>query len=219
MEKQAIGIAAQDEASLFPCRKPVQYATMIKPKDKILALLKKDPDQGLAALIDRYTGYIYAIIQNRLSGFSRQDVEECVSDVFYSVYQNRDNIDLDRGTLKAFICTVARNKATDRLRQLSKIEIYKKDPLDMDAYTLHSVAQENVQQTVFDNDRKERLLAAIDNLPAADTQIMVRKYYFGQSNKEIASALSMKENTVSKRAARAVAKLGNILSKEDFINE
>ena len=84
MEKQA-RYMAQTEVSIFPGRKPVYNVPMTRRMDKTLNTLKQHPDRGLELLVEEYTGYVYSIVKGKLNRFSRQDIEECVSDVFYTV--------------------------------------------------------------------------------------------------------------------------------------
>ena len=45
-----------------------------------------------------------------------------------------------------------------------------------------------------------------------DSEIILRRYYFGQTSKEIGAALGMKPNTVDQRLSRALKKLREVLS-------
>ncbi len=193
--------------------KSVYNGGMERHDDKIILLLRTNPERGLTLLIERYGGYVYAVVKSKLGGFSKQDVEECASDIFYSIYQSRARIDVAKGTLKAFVCTVAKRKAIDRLRQLSaKCREYPEEGEPADA-------EGGAHRGALEKERRELLLRAVKALGEPDAQIVIRRYYFGQSHKEIALALHMNENTVCKRCARAAQKLGRVLEREDFIDE
>ena len=58
---------------------------------------------------------------------------------------------------------------------------------------------------------RETLLWALKELGEPDTQIFLRKYYLGQSTKEIAASLDIKENTIDKKVQRGLAKLRRLL--------
>ena len=48
--------------------------------------MKKSPAEGRRALFDEYCAYVYAIAAQKLrTCASREDIEECVSDVFADV--------------------------------------------------------------------------------------------------------------------------------------
>lgn len=48
----------------------------------LLELQRKKPNEGMKALMGQYMGLCYSIVRERLAGFPREDIEECVSDVF-----------------------------------------------------------------------------------------------------------------------------------------
>jgi hypothetical protein len=103
--------------------------------NEFLILFKKKPEKALERIMDVYAGLVYTIVFDKLSTVcSKEDIEECVSDVFYQLYNQRDKLNMQKGSIKA--------------------------------------------------------------LGEPDNDICIRKYYFGQSTKVIAEALSIKENTV-----------------------
>ena len=55
------------------------------------ALFRRSEDLAYRALFDEYGDYVYTIVYNKLhrSG-SREDIEECVSDVFAKVFFSYD---------------------------------------------------------------------------------------------------------------------------------
>lgn len=52
---------------------------------------------------------------------SVQDVEECVADTFVYFWENPNKYDPQRGKLKTWLSIIARSKAIDRYRELSKM--------------------------------------------------------------------------------------------------
>ncbi len=176
---------------------------------RILRLLKTNANygnDGLELLINTYGKYVYTIVKNALPKSSKQDIEECASDVFYCIYKNREKIDTNKGSLKAFVCTVAKRRAIDYLRKNGC----------PNSLNIDSIIAEESQPNTLDYGDKEILIRAIKALNYADGQIIIRKYYFKESIKEIAKTLNMKEGTVYKRCAKAIEKLSAILKREDF---
>ena len=54
-------------------------------------LLKKSPQTAHRVFFDEYYNYVYTIVFNRLrSAASREDVDECVSDVFSEIFLKYD---------------------------------------------------------------------------------------------------------------------------------
>ena len=58
-------------------------------EETILALLIDKPAEGIRILTAQYGGLVYSITWRRLQGCLRkEDIEECVSDVFFELYHN-----------------------------------------------------------------------------------------------------------------------------------
>ena len=81
-------------------------------EETILALLIDKPAEGIRILTAQYGGLVYSITWRRLQGCLRkEDIEECVSDIFFELYRCRDKIDLSKGSLKTFLLTIAERQA------------------------------------------------------------------------------------------------------------
>ena len=63
----------------------------------------------------------------RILTSSEEDIEECVADVFISLWQKPELYDESRGKLSTWLCTMTKNKALDRLRS---IKARREEPVD-----------------------------------------------------------------------------------------
>lgn len=187
-------------------------------EDKILALLEKRPEKGLERLMDMYTGLVYTIVYNKLYPFcTKEDIEECVNSVFFEVYEKRTSIDLEKGTLKAFLAVLAKRRA---------IDVFRKKEKDIGKVVSIEQCEVNKQETLsdmevtgHDNETKNMVIESIKSLGETDSEIFIRKYYFGQSTKIIANKLDLKENTVDKKVSRGLVKLRKILEGDTVVEE
>ena len=64
-----------------------------------------------------------------------------------------------------------------------------------------------IESDLEDNELRCEVLCAIEELGEPDSSIIFRKYYYGESSKDIARAISMSVSTVDTRAHRALNKL------------
>ena len=84
-------------------------------------MLEENPDRAYSLMIDQYGNLVYAIVLNKLKNISsREDIEDCVSDIFVEIFQNYKKFSYQNGTLKAFISTIAKRTAIDEYRRLTK---------------------------------------------------------------------------------------------------
>jgi RNA polymerase sigma-70 factor (ECF subfamily) len=155
--------------------------------------------------------FVYAVVNGKLSTFSRQDVEECVSDIFYEIYRTRDRIDLERGSLKSYIAVVANRRAINTFKKLCGKNIH----ISLEDYEHEWLSDDSdMESNLIKSETRETLLKEIEALGEPDNQIMIRKYYWGYTSKTISEELGMKEVTVKKRAERALIKLRKALGEE-----
>ena len=83
-------------------------------------LYKKSHDKAYKALFDEYCNYVYKVVYSKLCGCgSREDIEECVSDIFAEIFFKYDTeIDYD-GDLKGYIAIVANRRAINKFHSLT----------------------------------------------------------------------------------------------------
>jgi RNA polymerase sigma-70 factor (ECF subfamily) len=169
--------------------------------------MTRNPDKGLNCLMDQYIGLVYAIVRGRLSGSgTHEDIEECVSDVFLDLYEDIALFDLSKGSIKAYLSVIARRKAIDLYRRL----VRQPDKISTDETDTADTAAD-VEAAFTAMQTKQSLLDSVRSLGEPEREIFIRRYYLGQSTKEIAKATRMKENTVDKRISRGLQKLKAIL--------
>jgi RNA polymerase sigma-70 factor (ECF subfamily) len=166
-------------------------------------------EKGFERIMDTHMAFVYTIVCGKLASVCRrQDIEECVSDVFYELYRTRHAIDPEKGSLKAYIAVIAKRRAIDLFRKRAS----ENETVSIDAGGCDwAASDDNVEKSITDRETGDLLIREIKNLGEPDSGIVIRKYYFGQTAKGISKALGMKENTVNKRASRALGKLKEAL--------
>ena len=162
-------------------------------------LLIKEPERALNQMLSAYSGLVYHAAAAILGRSSHEEIEECVSDAFLAVYNNRTRLDFSQGSVKAYLCATARNLAIDHLRKQSKTRV-----IPLDSYALAEERTESMALRRMDSDQ---LVQSILSLGEPDSRIITYRYYFGMRTKEIAKLIGMNANTVDQRLHRALKKL------------
>ncbi len=175
-----------------------------------LKQLKKGDEQALCLLIDRYTGYITTVIGNILGPALTADRgEELLSDVFFALWQGAGG--LHTHNLKAWLASVARNKAKDLLRSSGQ-ELSLEEDLTL-------AAPDDVEREIWRRECARRVNEALLSLEHPDREIFYRYYYFCQPVRDIGEALDMNPATVKTRLHRGRKVLKEWLTKGGFMNE
>ncbi len=168
---------------------------------ELLDIMQKDPEKGVKALIKQYGGLVYAIVKRNLAGFSETDMEACASNTFSEFYLDLNKFDLSKGSIKAWLCVIARHNAVDLARKALPL------PLDDEL----NASDISIESDLEEREMRRAVLKAVKSLDEPDREILLRKYYLGNSSKEIAVRLGMSVSNVDTRASRAVEKLRKIL--------
>jgi RNA polymerase sigma-70 factor (ECF subfamily) len=174
---------------------------------EILELLAQRSDRAIGALSERFGGLLYHIAMNLLG--DTQDAEECVNDTLLAVWNSvPPNHPLP---LQPYICRIGRNIALNRLRRnTTQKRAGYEISLDELAGCISAPLQEDSRLL------GQAMNAWLSTLNKENRAIFLRRYWFGDSVKDIAAATGLKENAVSVRLGRLREKLKGYLYKEGY---
>ncbi len=166
---------------------------------QLFDLIRKDAGKGIAAITREYGGLVYAVISRKLSGthVDKSEIETCAADTISEFYLDLDKFDLNKGSIKAWLCTIAVHNAVDILRRNM--------PLSLDEEK--AVSEHSPENEFEDREMRRTVLDAVKSLGEPDREIILRKYYLGESSVKIAARLKMTVSNVDTRTSRAVEKL------------
>ena len=165
-------------------------------------LLRRDPERALDQMLRAYSGLVYHAAAAVLGRSSHEEIEECVSDAFLIIYKSRDRLDFSQGSVKAYLCATARNLAINRLKKHASAK-----EISLDDQTL---ALQETETEAIRNLETEELIGAVLSLGEPDSKIILYRYFFDLSSKEIAQLLGIKQNTIDQRLRRALGKLNRL---------
>ena len=171
--------------------------------------------QEMEQLMDQYAGLVYAVVKARLtqSFYISSDIQDCVADVFSEFYENLSQYDPSVSSIKTYLCVLARNNATDVLRKRAR---QRNDVSLDDSDNFLSIADDiTLESELAEKELRSAVFAAIKALGEPDVSILIRKYYLGESSKEIADALTLTVANVDTRTHRALNKLRKLFGGND----
>lgn len=179
----------------------------IKVNDvQIIAAIKKGDEAIINYTIDKYSKLLWSIAGTILKNVGNtEDIEECVADVFIYLWQKPEKFEAQRGKLKSYLAIVARSRATDKYRQLSKQNV-----ISLDEELIIDTLE--IADDVLSAETRRTLLSAIKSLEEPDREIIVRRYYYEQKPKEIAFSLDMPIKQVENHLYRTKQKLRKMIA-------
>jgi RNA polymerase sigma-70 factor (ECF subfamily) len=145
---------------------------------------------------------VFSLAQRILQ--NRADAEDVVQEVFTQVWTQASRFDSSRGAVAAWMLTMTRSRAIDRLRSRSS-----RPETASETRVVEEVADVTVRQDVqlLSREQVETLKDALNELPAPQRTALELAYYEGLTHAEIADRLSEPLGTVKTRIRQAVIKL------------
>lgn len=170
----------------------------------IIAVGNRD-ENVMNDVVNKYSRLLWSIASAVLKNVgSEQDVEEVVADAFIFLWEHPGKFDSKRGSLKSLLCIVARSRAIDRYRELSR-----RSTLPLEEAVLAD--QFGMQEKLLQEENRRELLAAVNALGEPGREILVRRYYYNQKPREIAVALNMTVKQVDNSLYRSKRQLREVL--------
>ena len=172
-----------------------------------LERLARGDGDALAELYDRHARPIYSLALRILKNPS--DAEDVVQDVFAQAWRQAGRYDVRRGVVAAWLLTLSRSRAIDRLRARRARE----DRTAADG----AVADLKVEMPAPDlqllsREQVARVRTALDELPLLQRIAIELAYYEGLTHAEIAERLEQPLGTVKTRIRLALGKLRDALA-------
>lgn len=186
----------------------------------IQGLRARDP-LSLETLINRYSRELFYFARLILAGAgSAQDAEECLNDLFVTVWQEIDSFDPARGSLRTWLTMRTKYIALDCRRQLLR-----RQPADVPVAALHEeyllaevrrpleslklrqVAHSQLTIAGVDvlleqQERHQELHRALEQIPAFDRFLIHLRYFQFVGVKEIAARTGLTKHAVEARLWR-----------------
>lgn len=179
--------------------------------NELRELIKSSPQEWHRKLFDEYFNYVYTLVYNKLMNTgTREDIEECVGDVFAKIYISYNQDSVYDGELKGYIAVIANRTAIDVYRRLSAA--YGKTVSIEESSAAEIEDETGVEEAVEKTEQRHLILDKIEELGEPDSTIMIQKYYFNRTSKEIAKIVSLTPAAVRKRCSRAIKRLREMLT-------
>jgi RNA polymerase sigma factor (sigma-70 family) len=183
----------------------------VDPSDEsLLAGFATGDPRTAAAFVRRFQGRVYGLALTIV----RQPAvaEEVAQETFVRVYRHAGNYDARKGRVSTWLLSIARNLAIDitRMRRF--------DPIDPDVLAAElSIDSQSpgVDEMGVQPDERDRLRAAISDLPEDQRSALVQAAYIGRTAREISARDDVPLGTVKTRIRTAMLKLRDELGVEE----
>lgn len=169
--------------------------------------IAKSDQSALATLYDTTNRLAYGLILRVLGDAST--AEEVLLDVYTQVWKQAANYDTGRGSPLAWITTIARTRAIDRLRSGWQ-DRQRKEPLDL--LNDRETTAASPEEASVNSERQRFVRTALSSLSPEQREVIELAYYGGLSHSEIAAKLNQPLGTVKTRTRLGMMKLREALA-------
>lgn len=180
------------------------------PEDPIQLIQKiVAKDRGaFGRFYDRFAPLLFGLALRILR--SQPDAEEVVQDVFHAVWQKAGDYDRGRGAPEAWLITMTRSRAIDRLRALRRRD-QKTSPIE-EPFEIRDNTPTEAR-----TDARLSIEGILDKLPETQREALELAYYEGFTQSEIAVRLDVPLGTVKTRIRDGLKRLRELLGSKERV--
>jgi RNA polymerase sigma-70 factor (ECF subfamily) len=175
---------------------------------QLLVRIARGEVTALRALYDDHAPRAMAIAMRVLR--NEAEAEDVVQETFLEVWRRAAQYDHRRGGAAAWLVTIARSRAIDRLRSTGTSS----RAIEAATGTLEPTPDLLPSEQAERRSDELRVAAALAELPAEQRQTIELAYFEGLSQSEIAKKTGSPLGTVKMRVKLAMTKLSNLLKHE-----
>jgi RNA polymerase sigma-70 factor (ECF subfamily) len=162
--------------------------------------------QSLAVFYDATSRMVFGLLLHILS--AREEAEEVLLDVYTQVWRQAGAYSEGRGTPLAWLTTIARSRAIDRLRA-GRLERQRGEPLNL--ATDYASNARGVEMDAQASETGRLVRAALNTLAPEQREVIELAYYGGMSHSEIAARTGQPLGTVKTRTRLGMMRLREML--------
>jgi RNA polymerase sigma-70 factor (ECF subfamily) len=173
--------------------------------EAIVALVARSDETALAELYDRYGGLAFGLARRIL----RDDTlaEDAVQDAFLTVWRTAVRFVPERAKASTWLLTLVHRRAVDLVRREDR---RRAEPL---AESVEPARTGSAEDDAWLRFERERVQAALRQLPDQQREALELAYYGGYSQSELAERLGQPVGTIKSRMFTGLARLRELLGE------
>lgn len=183
----------------------LDHQATLEDQQLMEGLMQKMPD-ALDRLYRRYRTVLKSIIMQVLH--DETDADDVLQEVFMQVWDRADTYSAKKGKLVSWLCTLARRRAIDRLRQHGA---YRRatDRYEVSCNHADKAVEEfhTVERDASLDDLRDLLKKHLDDLPPSQEQVIRMAFFENRSQREISTMTKTPLGTVKTRIELGIKKL------------
>jgi RNA polymerase sigma-70 factor, ECF subfamily len=172
--------------------------------EAVVALVARSDEDALGELYDRFGRVAYGLALRVLR--DEKLAEDAVQEAFLTAWRNADRFMPERAKASTWLLTFVHRRAVDLVRR----EDRRRAERLPDG---HSAAQESAEDNAWLRFERERVQAALKQLPDQQREALELAYYGGFTQSELAERLGQPVGTIKSRMFAGLARLRELLAE------
>jgi RNA polymerase sigma-70 factor (ECF subfamily) len=172
--------------------------------EALVALVARGDEAALGELYDRVSRVAYGLALRVLR--DERHAEDAVQEAFLQVWRSAATFRAERAKASTWILTLVHRRAVDLVRREERRQV---DPLTDE--TSVGASPELTDEAAWLRFERERVQAALKQLPDTQREALELAYYGGFSQSELAERLGVPIGTVKSRMFAGLARLRELL--------
>ncbi len=175
-----------------------------------LLRIQSGDTRALAELYDRYTPLLFPVCHRILR--VPAEAEDALQEAWLQVWKRAASYDARRGSVAAWLVTVARSRALDRWRSLAS-----RRNAETGAEQEPVMPPVDPTRDAAHGQWSERVRAALAQLDPKQRQVIEIAYFQGLSQSEIAARIGAPLGTVKSWTRQGLVRLRELLPQEEWV--
>lgn len=177
--------------------------------EQLMAGICRHDQRCLNVLHQRHHSLLRTVI-SRIVG-NEYDVDDVMQECLLDVWRHAANYSRSKGEALAWIVTLARRRAIDRVRRIGTYHRCKERFRDVSMIEQEGSTYAGADEEVASNDRAAVIQQLITKLPEAQQEALKLAFYKGLTQREIAKVTGKPLGTIKTRLELGLRKLRNAL--------
>lgn len=155
--------------------------------NELLKLITEGYEQAFIEFYNMYVSFVLHIASQVIG--DETEAEDVCHDIFLEIYENPQEYDAKKGSVKAWLAVKTRNRSIDRLRKKKPLLVHKLETLDRtDKVAIEIEVLKRIEQKV--------ILDALKQLPKKQREVIYGAYFEEMTQSELAQTLNRPLGTI-----------------------
>ncbi len=175
--------------------------------------IKQKDSKTYEYIIERYSKQIYYLAYNILHvSCTKEDMEECVADVFWEAWTSIDKFEPEKGAFKTWLFMLTKYKALAYKRKLAKGQVLRVESLPIEDLQIEDAT--DMESQFISREEQESVMGVIDNFNVVDKELFIRRYFYNEKIKDLMESLGLTRSAIDNRLLRGRKLIKEVLNYE-----